>query len=206
MDQRHARELLPFAGLLPLLAITKTLGIALVMSAAVASVLLVSMILASLIRSRIPLAIRELVIFTIIASLVTIVDQILMTTAFGLQGELSIYVGLIITSCIVFGRVEMIALHEAPLASARAGLWHGMAFSLLLCLAGGMREILGTGAILGRTVLPLRDEGGWFPPFDFALLAPGALFLAGGLLWAGRSLQIVLAKGKDEARARGGGQ
>lgn len=206
MDQKHVREILPFAGLLPALAIATNLAAALAMSAAVVPVLLASMILASLVRARIPDAIRDLVLFTIIASMVTIADQIMMAHAFEMHGELSIYVGLIATSCIVFGRVETFSLHETPFASARAGLWHGLVFSAMLCFVGAIREIVGMGTILGHPLLPLRSEFGGLLPNDLALLAPGALFLAGGLCWAGRSLQIALATGRHDARAFGAGR
>jgi Na+-transporting NADH:ubiquinone oxidoreductase subunit D len=174
-------------GLCIALAVTKTLATALVMSAAVMSVLVLSNSVISLIRHHIPRSIRLIVQLTIIASLVIVVDQVLRAYAFELSKQLSVFVGLIVTNCLIFSRAETFAMNNRVLLSALDGLGNGLGYGAILVTVGTVREILGTGKLLGEAVLLTTAEGGWFQPFALMLLPPSAFFLIGFLIWGIRT-------------------
>src|SRR5690606_30443681 len=115
---------------------------------------------------------RIVVQITIIASLVIVTDQILKAYAFAISRELSIFVGLIITNCVVLGRAEGFAMHNPPIASALDGLGNGLGYSLILVVVGAIRELFGTGMLLGYPVFASVEAGGWFQPLGLMLLAP----------------------------------
>lgn len=176
-------------GICSALAVTTSLATALVMSVALTIVLAVSAGIISAIREHIPGSIRLIVQITIIASLVIIVDEILKAYAFEISKRLSVFVGLIITNCIVMARAETFAMHNPPVPSFLDGLGNGAGYSLVLVVLGAVRELFGTGALLGISVLPTVAEGGWFQPLKLMLLAPSAFFLLALLVWAVRSWQ-----------------
>jgi Na+-transporting NADH:ubiquinone oxidoreductase subunit D len=171
-------------GICSALAITTRVDKALVMSAGVILVTMLANLAVSLVRERTPTAIRIIVQLAIIASLVIVFDQVLKATLYELSLELSVFVGLIITNCIVMGRAEGFAMNNPPYLSVLDGLGNGLGYSVVLLLVAFARELLGAGKVLGFTVLPLAAEGGWYVPNGLMLLAPSALFLIGLLIWA----------------------
>ncbi len=175
-------------GICSALAITSQLYTALTMSAAVMFVLVSSNLIISLMRNHIPSSIRMIVEMTIIASLVIFVDQCLKAFAYDISKQMSVFVGLIITNCIIMGRAEAFALKNSPGLSVMDAIGNAGGYSLVLILVGGARELLGAGTLLGYSVLPLVTEGGWYVPNGLMLLAPGAFFLVGFLIWIARSV------------------
>lgn len=176
-------------GICSALAVTTSLATSITMSIALTAVLVASTFIISLIRNHIPPAIRIVVQITIIASLVIVTDQILKAYAFAISRELSIFVGLIITNCVVLGRAEGFAMHNPPIASALDGLGNGLGYSLILVVVGAIRELFGTGMLLGHPVFASIEAGGWFQPLGLMLLAPSAFFIIGFLIWIIRSLR-----------------
>ncbi len=174
-------------GICSALAVTTKLAPALIMALAVTFVLSVSNVSISIIRNHIPNSIRIIVQMTIIASLVIIVDQFLKAYAFELSKQLTVFIGLIITNCIVMGRAEAFAMHNPPVASFVDGIGHAMGYSLILIIVAVVRELLGSGTLLDYTILPLVKDGGWYEPNGLMLLAPGAFFIIGLLIWAIRT-------------------
>ncbi len=162
---------------------TTSLTAALVMSVAVTSVIALSNSLISLIRHHIPHSIRIIVQITIIASLVILVDQILMAYAYGISRQLSVFVGLIVTNCIVLGRAESFAMSHPIGLSFLDGVGNGLGYSLILILVAVPRELLGSGSLLGFQVLTLAEEGGWYVSNGMMLLPPSAFFLIGVIIW-----------------------
>ena len=124
---------------------------------------------------------------TVIASLVIVVDQILKAFLYDISKQLSVFVGLIITNCIVMGRAEGFAMKNDTKMSFLDGIGSGLGFSLILVTVGSIRELLGTGKLLGFTILPLASEGGWYQPNGLMVLAPSAFFIIGLLIWAIRT-------------------
>ena len=174
-------------GICSALAVTTKLETALVMSAALTSVLILSNVSISLIRNYIPSSIRIIVQLTIIASLVMIADQLLQAFLFDVSKQLSVFVGLIITNCIVMGRAEAYAMANGPALSAWDGLGNGLGYSLVLIVVGVFRELLGSGKLLGVTVLQPVTEGGWYVTNGLMVMSPSAFFLIGLGIWALRS-------------------
>lgn len=174
-------------GICSALAVTTSLTTAIVMSASVIFVLSLSNCIISLIRNHIPSAIRLIIQITIIASLVIVVDLVLQAYLFELSKRLSVFVGLIVSNCIVLGRAEAFAIKNPPLPSLLDGIGNGFGYAWILCLVGAIRELLAAGSLLGYRILPLVDEGGWFTPLKFMALPPSAFFLLGLLIWAVRS-------------------
>ncbi|MDX1484206.1 MAG: NADH:ubiquinone reductase (Na(+)-transporting) subunit D [Alphaproteobacteria bacterium] len=174
-------------GICSALAVTTSLKTALVMCAALTAVLTVSSGLISSLRNRIPVSIRLIVQITIIASLVIVVDEVLKAYAFEISKRLSVFVGLIITNCIVLARAEAFAMRNPVGPSVLDGLGNGLGYSLILIVIGTLRELLGAGSLLGYPVFPTVADGGWFQPLKLMLLAPSAFFLLGFLVWAVRS-------------------
>ena len=174
-------------GVCSALAVTTSLSTALVMSAAVTSVMAVSNASISLIRRHIPRSIRIIVQITIIASLVILVDQVLKAYAFGISKQLSVFVGLIVTNCIVLGRAQSFAMSQPVGLSFLDGIGNGIGYSLILILVASARELLGSGSLLGFQLLALEDAGGWYVPNGMMLMPPSAFFLIGLLIWGLRS-------------------
>jgi Na+-transporting NADH:ubiquinone oxidoreductase subunit D len=178
---------LQILGICSALAVTSKLETVIVMSLAVTFVLAGSNVSVSLIRKQIPSSIRIIVEITIIATLVIIVDQFLKAYAFGISKQLSVFVGLIITNCIVLGRAEAFAMKNPPGLSFLDGIGNGLGYSIVLLIVAFFRELLGAGKLLGFTILPTTNEGGWYLPNGLMLLPPSAFFIIGLLIWALRS-------------------
>ena len=142
----------------------------------------------SSIRQFIPSSIRIIVQMTIIASLVIVVDQVLKAVAYDISKQLSVFVGLIITNCIVMGRAEAYAMKNPPVPSFIDGIGNGLGYSFVLLVVATVRELFGTGKLLGVEILPLVTEGGWYQANGLLLLPPSAFFLIGLLIWAIRSV------------------
>jgi Na+-transporting NADH:ubiquinone oxidoreductase subunit D len=170
-------------GLCSALAVTSSLLPALIMSMAVISVLAFSNVAVSLLRNVIPRSIRLILQMTLIASAVIIVDELLKAFAPDVSRILSVFVGLIITNCIVLSRVEAFAMQNDVRSSLLDGIGNGLGYSLILIPVASVREICGSGTVLGYPVLPLASEGGWFTPNELFLLAPSAFFIIGLLIW-----------------------
>ncbi|MEE4295897.1 MAG: NADH:ubiquinone reductase (Na(+)-transporting) subunit D, partial [Wenzhouxiangella sp.] len=180
---------LQILGICSALAITTQLSTTVTMCLAVMFVLTLSNFFVSLIRNQIPSNIRIIVQMTIITTLVIVVDQFLQAFAFQLSRELSVFVGLIITNCIVMGRAEAFAMQNPPLISAMDGLGNALGYSVVLLIVGFSRELFGSGSLFGVQVLPLVSEGGWYQPNGLMLLPPSAFFLIGGFIWVLRSVR-----------------
>lgn len=174
-------------GVCSALAVTSSLATALVMSIALTSVTAFSNLFISLIRNGIPSSIRIIVQMTIIASLVIVVDQILQAVAYDIAKSLSVFVGLIITNCIVMGRAEAYAMSNPPLPSFLDGIGNGLGYSAILVSVAVIRELFGSGKLLGIEVLPTVDSGGWYLPNGLFLLPPSAFFIIGCLIWGVRT-------------------
>lgn len=174
-------------GVCSALAVTTNLGTALVMSIALTAVTAFSNLSISMIRNHIPSAIRIIVQMTIIASLVIVVDQVLKAYLYDLSKQLSVFVGLIITNCIVMGRAEAFAMKNPPGVSFVDGIGNGLGYSLVLIFVGTFRELFGSGKLFGIEILPLVNEGGWYLPNGLMLLPPSAFFIIGLMIWAIRS-------------------
>jgi Na+-transporting NADH:ubiquinone oxidoreductase subunit D len=175
-------------GICSALAVTTRLDKALVMGLGVILVTALANLAVSLVRNHTPGSIRIIVQLSIIASLVIVVDQILRATLYELSLELSVYVGLIITNCIVMGRAEGFAMNNPPWPSLLDGVGNGLGYALLLLAVAFARELLGSGRLFGWQVLPLATEGGWYVPNGLMLLAPSALFIVALLIWGLRTL------------------
>ena len=180
---------LQILGICSALAVTSSLQVSLVMSVALTAVTAFSSFFISCIRSYIPSSIRIIVQMTIIASLVIVVDQILKAVAYDISKQLSVFVGLIITNCIVMGRAEAFAIKTPPVPSFLDGLGNGLGYSFVLIAVGVVRELFGAGSLMGIEILPVVTEGGWYNPNGLLLLPPSAFFLIGFLIWAIRAIQ-----------------
>ena len=174
-------------GICSALAVTTSLLPALLMCAAMVSVITLATGTISSIRHRIPNNIRIIVQMTIIASFVIVVDQILRAYAFETSKQLSVFVGLIITNCIILGRAEAFAMKNGVAMSMLDGLGNGLGYSAILIIVATFRELLGAGTLLGYPVLPLTSDGGWYEANGLMLLPPSAFFIIGLLIWAVRS-------------------
>jgi Na+-transporting NADH:ubiquinone oxidoreductase subunit D len=170
-------------GICSALAVTTKLETALVMSAAVIVVVTLSNFSISLIRNQIPTSIRIIVQLTIISSLVIVTDQVLQAYLYETSKQLSVFVGLIITNCIIMGRAEAFAMQNGPILSLIDGLGNGLGYGLLLVITATVRELFGSGSLMGRQVLPLVSDGGWYQPNGLMLFSPAAFFIIGGLIW-----------------------
>jgi len=188
---------LQILGVCSALAVTATLQTAVVMTLAVLFVTAFSNLFISMIRNYIPNSVRIIVQMAIIASLVIVVDQVLRAYAYGLSTQLSVYVGLIITNCIVMGRAEAFAMKNAPFASFMDGIGNGLGYGLILVLVGGVRELFGSGALFGFEILPLISNGGWYQSNGLLLLPPSAFFIIGGIIWAIRVIKPEQVEPKE---------
>ncbi|WP_370867318.1 NADH:ubiquinone reductase (Na(+)-transporting) subunit D [Atopomonas sediminilitoris] len=178
---------LQILGICSALAVTSNLKTALVMSIALTLVTGFSNLFISMIRSQIPSSIRMIVQMVIIASLVIMVDQVLKAFAYSLSKQLSVFVGLIITNCIVMGRAEAFAMQNPPFLSFVDGIGNGLGYSVMLIALGVIRELFGAGKLMGYEILPVINDGGWYLPNGMLLLPPSAFFLIGLFIWALRS-------------------
>jgi len=167
--------------------VTTKMETAVVMTLAVIAVLACSNVSVSLIRNFIPPSIRIIVQLTIIASLVIVTDQILKAYVFEISKQLSVFVGLIITNCIIMGRAEAFAMQNGPMLSLIDGLGNGLGYGLVLLFVGFFRELGGSGKLFGIEVLPLASEGGWYQPNGLMVLSPGAFFLIALFIWLVRT-------------------
>jgi len=174
-------------GICSALAVTTKLETSIVMACAVTAVTAFSNLFVSILRNWIPSSIRIIVQLTIIASLVIVTDQILQAFVYDISKQLSVFVGLIITNCIVMGRAEAFAMQNPPGDSFLDGLGNGLGYSVVLLAVGFFRELLGSGKLLGFQVLPVVTEGGWYQPNGLMVLAPGAFFLIAFFIWALRT-------------------
>ncbi|MEM7073967.1 MAG: NADH:ubiquinone reductase (Na(+)-transporting) subunit D [Pseudomonadota bacterium] len=174
-------------GICSALAVTSSLKVAFVMALAVIFVTGFSSMFISMLRNHIPGSIRIIVQMVIIASLVILVDQILRAYAFEISKTLSVFVGLIITNCIVMGRAEAFAMKNPPVASFIDGVGNGMGYGLILMLVGVIRELFGSGSLFGVTILQTVNNGGWYVPNGMLLLPPSAFFIIGLIIWAFRT-------------------
>lgn len=184
-------------GICSALAVTSKMETATLMSIAVICVTGFSNLFISLIREYIPNSIRIIVQMVIIASLVILVDQILRAFFPGVAKELSVFVGLIITNCIVMGRAEAVAMNTPPKESFIDGIGNGLGYSVLLLVVATLREILGSGTWFGMTVLHPVSDGGWYVPNGLMLLPPSAFFVIGLLIWAVRTYKPDQVEARD---------
>lgn len=174
-------------GICSALAVTTRMDKALVMGIGVTLVTALANLVVSLVRNHTPGSIRIIVQLAIIASLVIVVDQVLKAFLYELSLELSVFVGLIITNCIVMGRAEGFAMQNPPWISFLDGLGNGLGYSLILLMVGFVRELTGAGTLFGREVITLTKNGGWYEPNGLMLLAPSGLFLIAMIIWALRT-------------------
>lgn len=178
---------LQILGICSALAVTTSLNVTLVMCLALTSVTAFSNFFISSIRNYIPGSIRMIVQMVIIASLVIVVDQVLKAYAYNISKQLSVFVGLIITNCIVMGRAEAFAMQNPPHMSFLDGVGNGLGYSVILIMVATVRELFGAGKLLGFEILPLVNAGGWYQPNGLLLLPPSAFFIIGLIIWALRS-------------------
>ena len=193
---------LQILGICSALAVTSSLQVTLVMCVALTTVTAFSNLSISAIRKLIPGSIRIIVQMIIIASLVIVVDQILKAVAYDISKQLSVFVGLIITNCIVMGRAEAFAMKNPPMASFLDGIGNGLGYSVVLICVAVIRELFGSGKLMGIEILPLVTEGGWYQPNGLLLLPPSAFFIIGLLIWALRSVNTEQVEAPDFKMAK----
>ncbi|MEM7812825.1 MAG: NADH:ubiquinone reductase (Na(+)-transporting) subunit D [Planctomycetota bacterium] len=180
---------LQILGICSALAVTTKLDTSLVMAAAVVAVTACSNTAVAAIRQFIPGSIRIIVQMTIIASLVIVVDQILKAFLYDISKQLSVFVGLIITNCIVMGRAEGFAMKNEPGISFLDGVGNGLGYGFVLIIVGFFRELFGSGTLLGYALMPKITEGGWYTPNGMMLLPPSAFFIIGVFIWVVRTFK-----------------
>lgn len=173
-------------GICAALAITNSLYSAVIMSVSMTVVLLVSNASISLIRHHLPGSVRLIVQITLIAAAVTVIDELLNAFMPETARTLSVYISLIVTNCIVLGRAESFAMHRRLGPSVLDALGNGLGYSLVLVVVATIRELFGTGSLLGYRLLELTRDGGWYQPNELLLLPPSAFFIIGGMIWAVR--------------------
>ncbi|MBE0483865.1 MAG: NADH:ubiquinone reductase (Na(+)-transporting) subunit D [Bacterioplanes sp.] len=188
---------LQILGICSALAVTTSLQVTLVMCIAVIAVVAFSNVGVSIIRNHIPNNIRIIVQMIIIASLVIVVDQILKAYAYETSKQLSVFVGLIITNCIVMGRAEAYAMKNGPVPSFFDGIGNGLGYSIVLIVVASIRELFGAGKLLGYEILPLVQDGGWYQTNGMLLLPPSAFFIIGLFIWALRSWKTDQVEAAD---------
>lgn len=174
-------------GICSALAVTSSMGVSLVMALALTSVAACSGFFIAIIRNHIPNSIRIIVQMIIIASLVIVVDQILKAFAYETSKQLSVFVGLIITNCIIMGRAEAFAMKNGPVMSFIDGIGNGLGYSAILLIVAFFRELLGAGNLFGIEIFATVQNGGWYQPNGLMLLPPSAFFVIGLIIWALRA-------------------
>ena len=188
---------LQILGVCSALAVTSSMSVTVVMCIALTIVTAFSNLFISAIRNHVPGSIRIIVQMIIIASLVIVVDQVLKAVAYDISKSLSVFVGLIITNCIVMGRAEAFAMKNPPVASFIDGIGNGLGYSVVLLAVGFVRELFGAGKLFGVEILPLVTEGGWYNPNGLLLLPPSAFFLIGMFIWALRAWKTEQVEAAD---------
>lgn len=188
---------LQILGICSALAVTSSLKVSLIMCVAVISVTAMSNLLISLIRNYMPSAVRIIMQMVVIASLVIVVDQVLKAFAFDVSKTLSVFVGLIITNCIVMGRAEAYAMQNPPMASFIDGIGNGLGYSLVLVVLAVVRELFGSGKLLGFTIMETVNNGGWYVPNGLLLMPPSAFFLIGLFIWGVRTIRPAQVEAPD---------
>ena len=178
---------LQILGICSALAVTTKLETAIVMAISVSLVTAFSSFFISCIRNYIPNSVRIIVQMAIIASLVIVVDQILRAYAYNISKQLSVFVGLIITNCIVMGRAEAFAMKEKPVDSVLDGIGNGLGYGAMLVIVAFIRELIGSGKLFGVTVFQTIQDGGWYQTNGLFLLAPSAFFIIGFIIWGLRT-------------------
>ena len=184
-------------GICSALAVTTKLETALVMSLALTFVVSFSNLFISMIRNHIPSSVRIIIQMTIIASLVIVVDQVLKAYSYEISKQLSVFVGLIITNCIVMGRAEAYAMKSPPFMSFLDGIGNGLGYSFVLIVIGTIKELGGFGTILGFEILPLVQNGGWYQGNGLLILPFSSFFLIGGLIWYIRTIRPEQVEPKE---------
>ncbi len=180
---------LQILGVCSALAVTSKMETTVVMCLALTVVTAFSSLFISIIRNHIPSSVRIIVQMTIIASLVIVVDQILKAYAYDIAKQLSVFVGLIITNCIVMGRAEAYAMKSPPFMSFLDGIGNGLGYSFVLLTVGIIRELFGSGSLFGVEILPLVSNGGWYQPMGLLLMPPSAFFIIGMFIWVLRTFR-----------------
>ncbi|WP_303852473.1 NADH:ubiquinone reductase (Na(+)-transporting) subunit D [Seleniivibrio woodruffii] len=180
-------------GICSTLAVTTKMEVTLVMAVSVMTVTALSNLFLSMMRKLMPSSIRLIIEMTVVATLVIIADQIIKAYMFEISKQLSVFMGLIITNCIIMGRAEAYAISNPPFRSFLDGLGNGAGYGLVLIIIASIREIIGSGKLFGITLLPAVNSGGWYQPNGLFLLAPSAFFLIGILIWIAR-LTVVRAE------------
>jgi Na+-transporting NADH:ubiquinone oxidoreductase subunit D len=183
---------LQILGICSALAVTSSMKVSLVMCIALTVVVAFSNLFVSMLRHHIPGSIRIIVQMTIIASLVIVVDQVIKAVAYDISKQLSVFVGLIITNCIVMGRAEAFAMKNPPIPSFLDGIGNGLGYSMILIVVAFFRELLGTGKLMGIEIMTATNVGGWYVPNGMMLLPPSAFFIIGFIIWA------IRARKKDQ--------
>jgi len=181
---------LQILGICSALAVTSSMKVSFVMCVALTVVTAFSNFFVSSIRNYIPGSIRIIVQMIIIASLVIVVDQVLKAVAYDISKQLSVFVGLIITNCIVMGRAEAFAMQNPPIPSFFDGIGNGLGYSVVLLFVATVRELTGSGSLFGFEILPLVTNGGWYYSNGLMLLPPSAFFVIGGFIWLLRNAKI----------------
>jgi len=188
---------LQILGICSALAVTSKMENTVDMCIALTLVTAFSNLFISIIRNHIPSSVRIIVQMTIIASLVIVVDQILRAYAYSIAKELSVFVGLIITNCIVMGRAEAYAMKSPPMLSFLDGIGNGLGYSVVLLTVGFIRELFGSGSLFGYQILQLASEGGWYQPIGLLVLPPSAFFIIGGFIWVLRTFRKEQVEPKE---------
>ncbi|MFT6633612.1 MAG: Na+-transporting NADH:ubiquinone oxidoreductase subunit D [Bacteriovoracaceae bacterium] len=186
---------LQILGICSALAVTVQLKNVFVMCAAVTLVVAFANMGVSLIRNHVPSSIRIIVQMTIIASLVIVAEQFLKAYLYDQWKTMAVYVGLIITNCIVMGRTEAFGMKNGPIESFFDGIGNGLGYSFILIIVGFFRELFGSGKLMGHTIFELTKDGGWYQPNGLMLLPPSAFFLIGIVIW--------LIRTKDPSQVEG---
>jgi Na+-transporting NADH:ubiquinone oxidoreductase subunit D len=179
--------ILQILGICSALAVTSSVKVSLVMAVGLTLVSAFSNFFVSLVRNYLPNSVRIIAQMIIISALVIVVDQVLKAVAYDISKQLSVFVGLIITNCIVMGRTEAFALKNPPVPSFLDGIGHGLGYSALLIVIATFRELLGAGKWFGIQILPTVSEGGWYVPNGLLLLPPSAFFIIGIIIWTMRT-------------------
>ena len=174
-------------GICSALAVTTQLAPTIIMCVALTAVTACSNLTISLLRRWIPPSIRIIIQLTVIATLVIVADQIIQAFAYEISRQLSVFVGLIITNCIIMGRAEAFAMSNSPVMSAIDGIGNAIGYSIVLIFVGVCRELLGSGSLMGINILTPVTEGGWYQTNGLMLLPPSAFFLIGFFIWALRA-------------------
>ena len=188
---------LQILGVCSALAVTAKMETAIVMTLALTVVTAFSNLFISLLRNHIPSSVRIIVQMTVIASLVIVVDQVLQAYAYDIAKQLSVFVGLIITNCIVMGRAEAYAMKTPPMMSFMDGIGNGLGYSFVLIVIGTIKELFGFGTILNFEILPLVQNGGWYQGNGLLILPFSSFFLIGGMIWVIRTLRPEQVEPKE---------